>query len=221
MGAFDPTAPRGAQKTVALIGDWARVREAAEDPTVGETLIVRCPDNTMQLRTTISRVKPSWIILGEGLDDERLLVLATVVSMAQPSVKLAVLGNAEDPGRCQRWLDRGASAYLRSAVSPHDALQILYAAQQSGIFVVDELFRRERLARQAQLRMNLTSGRQLLTKRERDVLGLMQLGMRNSAIAGALSISAGAVEFHVSNILSKLDADSRTEAVVRANALGI
>lgn len=43
-----------------------------------------------------------------------------------------------------------------------------------------------------------------LTPREREVLGLMAEGRTNSAIAGRLVVSHGAVEKHVSNIFSKL-----------------
>ncbi|WP_055575428.1 LuxR C-terminal-related transcriptional regulator, partial [Streptomyces albus] len=53
-----------------------------------------------------------------------------------------------------------------------------------------------------------------LTPREREVLGLMAEGRTNSAIAGELVVSAGAVEKHISNIFLKLglpqsDADHR------------
>lgn len=44
-----------------------------------------------------------------------------------------------------------------------------------------------------------------LTRRERDVLGLMAEGRSNTAIAQALVVSEGAVEKHVSNIFAKLD----------------
>jgi NarL family two-component system response regulator LiaR len=56
-----------------------------------------------------------------------------------------------------------------------------------------------------------------LTHRERDVLALMSEGLNNREIAGQLVLSRSTVKFHVSNILSKLGAVSRTEAV--ANAL--
>jgi NarL family two-component system response regulator LiaR len=55
-----------------------------------------------------------------------------------------------------------------------------------------------------------------LTDRESEVLSLMAEGMSNPEIADELMVSRSTVKFHVSNILSKLGADSRTEAVALA-----
>jgi NarL family two-component system response regulator LiaR len=52
-----------------------------------------------------------------------------------------------------------------------------------------------------------------LTSREREVLALMVEGLNNPQIAERLVMSRSTVKFHVSNILSKLGAASRTEAV--------
>ena len=60
-----------------------------------------------------------------------------------------------------------------------------------------------------------------LTAREREVLGLVARGLRNKEIARELGIAEATVKFHVVNLLSKLAADSRTQAVSRAIALGI
>jgi NarL family two-component system response regulator LiaR len=55
-----------------------------------------------------------------------------------------------------------------------------------------------------------------LTERERDVLRLMVQGLNNNEIADNLVVSRSTIKFHVSNILSKLHATSRTEAVALA-----
>jgi two-component system nitrate/nitrite response regulator NarL len=60
-----------------------------------------------------------------------------------------------------------------------------------------------------------------LTPRERQVLQLLAEGLSNKAIAQRLGISEHTVKFHVNSILGKLDAQSRTEAVIRATRLGL
>ena len=60
-----------------------------------------------------------------------------------------------------------------------------------------------------------------LTPRESEVLVLLAEGLTNKAIAQRLTISEHTVKFHVNAILSKLEAQSRTDAVVRATRLGI
>jgi DNA-binding NarL/FixJ family response regulator len=60
-----------------------------------------------------------------------------------------------------------------------------------------------------------------LTPRELQVLQLLAEGLPNKQIAQKLAISANTVKFHINAILSKLDAQSRTEAVVRATRAGL
>jgi len=60
-----------------------------------------------------------------------------------------------------------------------------------------------------------------LTPREEDVLALLADGLTNRAIARQLAISENTVKFHVQSLLGKLDAQSRTDAVVRATRLGL
>ena len=67
----------------------------------------------------------------------------------------------------------------------------------------------------------LISSAEALTPREQEVLALLAEGLPNKTIADRLHISEHTVKFHVNAILSKLGAQSRTEAVVRATRLGL
>jgi predicted ATPase/DNA-binding CsgD family transcriptional regulator len=61
----------------------------------------------------------------------------------------------------------------------------------------------------------------LLTAREREILGLMAAGKTNPQIAAQLIIGAGTVKTHTLNIYRKLDVANRTQAIVRAQELGL
>ena len=65
------------------------------------------------------------------------------------------------------------------------------------------------------------AGLEPLTERELEVLRRMAEGLPNKTIARELMISEHTVKFHVNAILGKMQAQSRTEAVVRATRAGL
>jgi predicted ATPase/DNA-binding NarL/FixJ family response regulator len=64
-------------------------------------------------------------------------------------------------------------------------------------------------------------GLESITSREHEVLVLLANGSTNQEIAARLVISVDTVKRHVSNVLSKLEASNRTQAVARARELGV
>ena len=60
-----------------------------------------------------------------------------------------------------------------------------------------------------------------LTARQLEVLALVAQGKSNKAICRILDLAEPTVKIHVSAILKALKASNRTEAVVKANALGL
>jgi DNA-binding NarL/FixJ family response regulator len=60
-----------------------------------------------------------------------------------------------------------------------------------------------------------------LTEREVEILALAARGLTNKAIGAQLFISSRTVQVHLAHIFGKLNASSRTEAVMRAIALGV
>ena len=92
-------------------------------------------------------------------------------------------------------------------------------AVRSGLRVVDD-----RLGAQPARSSAVSESdrpKEALTNREIEVLSLLAEGRSNREIALALDISVHTAKFHVDRILLKLEASSRTDAVVRAVRLGL
>lgn len=66
-----------------------------------------------------------------------------------------------------------------------------------------------------------TSIAELLSARERNIIELIARGQSNKEVARDLGISPETVKSHVKHIFVKLDVDKRTQAVVRAQSLGL
>jgi DNA-binding CsgD family transcriptional regulator len=108
----------------------------------------------------------------------------------------------------------GAAAELRAA---HEVAVGLGAAPLRA--AVEALARRGRLELPGAGRVPDVAA--VLTPREAEVLGLLAQGRTNRQIGAALYISEKTASVHVSNILAKLGAGSRTEAVAIAAAKGL
>lgn len=113
----------------------------------------------------------------------------------------------------------GARGVLLRSTEPRQ-LAAAMAAVASGLTVVDPLLAGIALA--APGREQPADGLvEDLTPRERDVLQLLADGLPNKAIAERLAISEHTVKFHITAIMGKLSARTRTEAVTRAARLGL
>lgn len=116
-------------------------------------------------------------------------------------------------------VEAGASGYLiKSANSDDVADAVRRAAEGEMLIPADQLANllrmRQRRSAQQHQRGQL---RESLTARERDVLAAMSEGLDNRAVAEKLTISYDTARTHVRNILQKLGARSKLEAVVIAS----
>ena len=115
-------------------------------------------------------------------------------------------------------LGLGIKGVLQRDTSPPHIVTALIAATQ-GMLVMDAslitapslLFKR----------YSDSSNAEGITSRELEVLKQLAQGISNKAIAYELDISEHTVKFHVTSIMAKLDARSRTEAVVIATRMGL
>jgi DNA-binding NarL/FixJ family response regulator len=120
-------------------------------------------------------------------------------------------------------LGAGASAVLSRSADPTEIVAVIRALASGFIVLQRPLFVAllDQSAAAAEPSNRDADGTPRLTAREIEVLAALADGASNKEIARRLDISFHTVKFHVAAILDKLEAESRTEAVVKASQLGI
>jgi NarL family two-component system response regulator LiaR len=134
-----------------------------------------------------------------------------IIRQKFPQVQVIALTSFKEGELIKNALEAGAIGYLLKDVSAEDLVRAIRSAHAGRATLSPEA------AQSLVDAANLPPSPGLdLTERERDVLLLMIEGLNNTQIAGKLTVSPSTIKSHVSNILSKLGAASRTEAVTLA-----
>jgi DNA-binding NarL/FixJ family response regulator len=134
-----------------------------------------------------------------------------------PQVGVLILTAYDEDPYVIAVLQAGANGYVLKTAKTHDLIQAVRDVHE-GKSVLDPGITRKLMA-------NIFNGRdkspvETLTDRELDVLRLAAKGFTNKAIGVQLSISDRTVQGHLAHSFAKLQATSRTEAVMRAVSLG-
>ena len=127
-----------------------------------------------------------------------------------PKTRFIILTSLLEPTEVKRAMEAGASGYLLKNASSQELVTVIQMAHRGHRVMAPEVTD-ALVASQKD-----PSPGSDLTQRERELLALMARGLSNQEISGALSIAMPTVKFHVTNILAKLHADNRTEAVLVA-----
>lgn len=134
-----------------------------------------------------------------------------------PETKVVALTSFDDDKLAQRALDAGAIGYLFKDVEEDELVTAIRFANRGRGVVAPEVM-------QALVARSLNEGDAYsitLTSREQQTLDLVARGLTNPEIANRLTVSVSTVNFHVHNVLDKLGAKTRTEAVVIAAREGL
>lgn len=123
------------------------------------------------------------------------------------------------PDRARSLVQAGARGVI-ARDAPADRLTAASVAVASGLCALDQASLEGLLVPVAPP-PPLETDTAPLTPREREVLELLAEGLSNKIVALRLDISEHTAKFHVNSILDKLEADTRTDAVVRAARRGL
>ena len=157
------------------------------------------------------RTRPDVTIVDLRLGQESGIDVLRRIKELAPDANMLVLTAFEAEADIERALKAGARSYLLKETPREEVLAaVRLAAAGEG-----------KLPPNIAQRVVDSYARESLTDREHEVIQLMVEGMSNRAIAEKLFVSEGTIKTHVTRILTKLDAKSRTEAVTKALRRGI
>jgi NarL family two-component system response regulator LiaR len=136
-----------------------------------------------------------------------------LIREGHPEIRVIALTSFKEDDLVQNVLKAGAIGYLLKNVSADELAAAIRSAHAGRPTLAPEA---AQVLIQSATQPRFQPLGHDLTERELDVLTLMVTGMNNSEIADKLVVSRSTIKYHVSNILSKLQATSRTEAVAYA-----
>lgn len=193
-----------------VLGDWPDVQ------VVGEA------DNGLDAVHKVVDLRPDVVLMDINMPVMDGLQATQLILEESPGVKVIILSVSEQDENLFRAIRLGACGYLLKDLKPAVLHEMLMAAVREEIPISPLMTRKilDEYARQLPL---VPTARPVkpLTTREKEVLTLVARGGDNLVIADRLSLTHGTVKRHVHNILKKLGAGNRGEAVAYAVHRGI
>ncbi|MBM7491491.1 DNA-binding NarL/FixJ family response regulator [Micromonospora luteifusca] len=150
-------------------------------------------------------------------------VEATRIVCAETDTRVLVLTTFDQDEYVYGALRAGASGFLLKDVRRAELLAAVRVVAAGESLLAPSVTTRliDDVVRQRRPKPTETAALTQLSGREREILGLVGLGLSNAEIAGRLTLSEHTVKTHVSSVLSKLHLRDRVQAVVLAYESGL
>ncbi len=199
---------------IVLIDDHAIVRKGLRAflDTYPEIEVVGEASGGAEGVALVARVLPDVALMDLVMPEMDGIEATRQIKQVSPSTQVIVLTSYGEDERIFPAIKAGALSYLLKDVDPDDLVRAIKAARRGEATLHPSVA--------ARLMQELSGARSspldLLTEREREVLACIARGMSNAEIAEHLIIGERTVKTHVSNILSKLHLQDRTQAALLA-----
>lgn len=193
----------------------AGIRELLEG--AGDLQVVAEAGDGEQAQALIQKHKPDVAVLDIQMPKASGIEVTRWIRSHLPEVGVLILTAYDDDPYVMAVLQAGANGYVLKTASPDDLVQAVRDVDD-GKSALDPAITRKLMT--SLFKRPMESPVEELTDRELDVLRLAAKGYTNKAIGVQLAISDRTVQGHLAHIFAKLQATSRTEAVMRAVSLG-
>ena len=171
-----------------------------------------------EAQSLIEKHKPDVAVLDIQMPKASGIEVTRWVRTHLPEVGVLILTAYDDDPYVMAVLQAGANGYVLKTAKTDDLIQAVRDVHE-GKSALDPSVT-QKLMSNLFKRSEKTAAVEPLTDRELDVLRLAAKGFTNKAIGLQLNISDRTVQGHLAHIFAKLQATSRTEAVMRAVSLG-
>ncbi len=195
---------------------------------VSDTEIAGEASLTDKLSLTLEVMPPDVAIVDIDASPETGLNLAHRIKQVTPSTAVIVLSSSSSDDHLFLAIKNRAAAYLSKNISSQELCDAVRSVAAGAHPINESLSNRPKIAQHVLHQFQeLSQKREVeslispLTSRETEVINYMAQGFANKQIAVRLDISEQTIKNHVTSILSKLDANARTEAVVKAIKQGL
>ena len=150
--------------------------------------------------------RPDITLMDLRLPDTDGMVALMAIRKDFPDARVIMLTTSDGDADIQRTLRAGAAAYILKSMPTDEILGVIRSVHHRGRYISPQVA--------ALIAEHL--GEEPLTIRELDVLRLIREGQKNKQIADRLCIAETTVNFHIKNLMEKLQANDRTHAVTIA-----
>ena len=183
----------------------------------GDIQVVAEAGDGEEAQALIRKHKPDVAVLDIQMPKLSGIEVTRWVRTEMPDVGVLILTAYDDDPYVMAVLQAGANGYVLKTAQADELIQAVRDVHE-GKSVLDPAITGKLMS--TLFKGPERSGIQELTEREHEVLRLAARGFTNKAIGVQLGISDRTVQGHLAHIFAKLQAASRTEAVMRAVALG-
>lgn len=151
--------------------------------------------------------QPDIILMDISLGNESGIDLCKMVKEKYPTILVIGLSTFNQQSFISKMMENGASGYILKNATKKELTEAIFTVAKGREFFSDEAFLTLKSAQQSEI---------VLTRREKEVLGLIATGLTNNEIAQKLFISNTTVDSHRSHLLFKLQARNTAELVRKA-----